>query len=150
MTKYQVQVATPEHGEYVAAHIRMEDAEECIASFMHPAEAIEYSLKNSHMAWTWLVDGVPAAIGGIMIFSVLSADACPWLLTTPLVDDHKIAFARMTRRFHDAVKSGLELNISACIDSRYLRAIEWAKWLGLKIDDPQPIGKDGANFQMVH
>ena len=150
MTKYAVQVATPEHGEYVARHIRVEDAEECVASFMQPAEAIQYSLENSHMAWTWTVDEVPAAIGGIMIISVLSSDACPWLLTTPMVEDHKIAFARMTKRFYEAVKFGLDLNINACIDSRYLRAIEWAKWLGLKINGPQPIGKDGANFNMVN
>jgi hypothetical protein len=145
---YKIEPISPAHAAYVANRLRSVDRAECEATHGSVDAAIEDSIKRSHICWTWLIDGEPAVIGGVCIESVAGAIGLPWMLTTPAIENHKIAFARMTKRFHEAVTRELGLELLAFIDVRDKSYLNWVKWLGMKIDEP--FVHNGVTFSMVH
>lgn len=146
--KYKIVIAEPSHELYVARHMREGDRMECNSIGMSPIEAIRYSVKQSHDVWAWLVDGIPAAIGGIIFESPLGGVSRAWILTTDLVDEHKYAFARMTLRMKGAVEQ-VTPYLYGYVHVDYSEALKWAGWLGMRMMGPVPVGPHGALYNRI-
>lgn len=130
--------------------MRQSDKDEVLASDgWQPAEALWGSLEQSDFAATFMVDGEPLAIFGVVparddLLGPVERGIV-WMLTGEGVERHRILFARVSRVVvaDIAAKYGCLLNM---VDARYGAALRWAKWVGFTVGDPMPFGRDGRPF----
>lgn len=132
--------------------MRPEDAAEIMASGGYsPVQAIIESWACSREAYGVWFNGEPACVFGVSqttIGTELSPVGVAWLLTTPSVDRHPIAFWRTSKAVvKDLVERyGTLLNF---VDARYARSIEWARRLGFSVSPAVPFGKAGLPFHPI-
>ena len=136
--KYEVVPATHEHIAPLAARMRQSDVDELwAAAAILPADAIRMSMDHAEMCNTWLIDGTPAAIGGISRQDEHAGII--WFLCTDMVDTHQRAFL-VQSRFHFVKKrQGYDLLFNY-VDARNERAIRWLLWLRFSFEGPYPHG----------
>jgi hypothetical protein len=133
MTRFAVVPATFDHIEPIAKRMRQADVDEIwAAAAVLPRPAIALSLDAADITGTWLIDGVPAAIGGVR-------DGVVWLLTTDLVDKHQRRFLMEAKRQFEDVKPMYD-RLYNWVDARNTRSIRWLKWMGFTLDAPRPYG----------
>lgn len=83
---------------------------------------------QSH-AYSGLADSRVACMWGISFPMPIGNYPRLWLLTTPLVEDHKIEFLRGSRQFIAWAKAEFG-PIEGCVDCANLISARWLKWLG--------------------
>lgn len=76
------------HINRVAANMRAIDAQECRAMGREPKQALRAAFMTSEKAWTALVDGVPHAMFGVVVESLIDRIGTPWFLGTDEVYRH--------------------------------------------------------------
>lgn len=76
------------HINRIAANMRAIDAQECRAMGREPKQALRAAFMTSEKAWTALVDGVPHAMFGVVVESLLDRIGTPWFLGTDEVYRH--------------------------------------------------------------
>lgn len=136
----------PEHGEYVAAHIREADAREIYyLACISPATAIRVTAAFALAAWTALVDGKPAVIFGINRQAMVSDVGVPWMLATPVMEKHRYRFLREAKHYFERMDRAFE-RMENHVWSGNLKSIWWLTWLGFTIEEPKPYGPFGAPF----
>jgi hypothetical protein len=115
---------------------------------MSPWKAAEASLWVSTECWTWYEDGEPGAIFGAIEPNILGRRAIIWMMTTPLVDAHRIKFAKGSRevihRFRETYG-----RLETEVDARHAVCLRWLAWLGFTIPAPRPYGAAGMPFHRV-
>ena len=77
-----------QHINRIAAKMRAVDALECRAMGREPKQALRAAFLTSEKAWTALVDGVPHAMFGVVVESLLDRIGTPWFLGTDEVYRH--------------------------------------------------------------
>lgn len=112
-----------------AFHFRTLDAQECEAQGLLPVAAIKDSVKNSVESYVVLIGGKVAAVWGFGVSSVLGECCYPWILTTELIESHKIRYARGSKRVVEYLLSRFP-RLQIAVDCRYMQAIGWLEWLG--------------------
>lgn len=139
--------ATPSHAIAMAPNVRAIEMREVMDSVGLNVEAALLSeLDRSESAWSWIVDGEVACMFGIMRgHSLMDFAAYPWFLSTPLVEKHRMAFARACRHLLPELLRR-HARLAGMVDARHEMSVRWLKWLGAKLDDPQPWGIAGAPF----
>lgn len=143
----EVVPATPAHAEALAPRMRTEDAAEVLASLgREPLEALLGSLEASSEAWTLLIDGEVAAMGGAVPFQ--TGAAIVWLLTGDLVERRPIVFQRTCRSMLAQLQERWPVLVQA-IDARYTRAVRWAQHLGAEVGPAQSFGVGGLPFHPI-
>jgi len=136
--RYAVIDAAPEHIPAIAAGCRQADIDEVWnAAALTVTDALRISLKTAALARTWLIDGVPAAIGGVSKVGV--GQGVIWLITTDLLDHHQRAFLAESRRELEQVREGYDL-LYNFVDARNTRAIRWLQWLNFEMGPEIPYG----------
>ena len=145
-----IDIATPKDGEALATRLRPVEADEVRASSgKEPADVIRESLAASDEAWAIRFNGELALIFGVVLLddSVLTGRiGVAWLLTTDLVERFPKAFWVLSRRMLRFLLERWDALVNA-IDVRHEKAIRWAKRLGFHLDEPQPFGAAGLDFQ---
>jgi hypothetical protein len=68
-----------------------------------------------------------------------------WLISTTLVDRHRLAFFRFTKAEVQRLLERWPLMVNF-VDARYTRSIEWLRRLGAEVGEPQPFGAAGLPF----
>lgn len=135
MTLYEVVDALPSHIDPIASRIRQADLEECWAGgALTIRDALAMSLSTASLARTWLVDGVPGAMGGIG--SWVPGIGRIWLLTTDLVEGHQKEFLRASFKEFRAARADYEY-LSNFVMASNDRAIQWLRHLGFVFGDAQ-------------
>lgn len=129
---------------HVAQHMRAEDAAECAAGGLNPMQAVVQSVDISVAWWAWEVNAVPACVFGYSLPTLLGGELRPWLLTTPLVEQHKFAFARDSRAVLEVLRARFPV-IRGTVDARYMTCIRWLRWLGFLVF-AEPIMVNGNVF----
>src|SRR5437879_4302236 len=90
--------ATTGAARYLAPRMNEADVAECWAmAHVRPIEALRLSMRYSMEAWTWLVNDRPACLFGLSTEAILGEKAAPWMLSTPAVRRHSMAFLRNYR-----------------------------------------------------
>lgn len=137
---------TDEMIKYIADNMRAADALEVWEmSGQTPIVSIEKGLKLSRYSSVALVNGIPCAVFGLVIVDILTGTGVPWLLGTDYAVKHR-------RVFLENCKQGLDQMLQTCPNLfNYVHAenkisVRWLKYMGFTIEDPVPMGRNGAMF----
>lgn len=137
---------TSDHAHAVGAAARQADRAELWASDrMTPRRAIELGAMVCPETLTALFDGEPACVFGVNPGGLLSQGARPWMVSTPLLEQHPMAFLRRSRRVVAGWASRYT-TLANHVDARNTLAVAWLAWLGFEIAEPEPYGVDGLPF----
>lgn len=141
-----VVTATAEHALAVGANARPADRDELWASDRYtPTRAILSGMAMAAECWCALFDGEPACVFGVTPATILGGVARPWLIGTPLLEQHPMAFLRRSR--HVVRRWSRAYNtLENYVDARNCHAVAWLSWLGFDVQPPQPYGPDKLPF----
>lgn len=136
---WQVAPSIPDHIPYLAEYMREADRREVWASHRHnPVEALETSLKNSELAWTFIGNDKPLFMWGVgRQGSILSDKGMPWLLGTDGIRKFQRVFLQ-----HCPYYVGLMQESFALLEN-YVHAdnrisIRWLEWCGFTVEREIP------------
>jgi len=150
MKTWKILPARPEDIPAIAEDMREADRREVWASHRHtPIQALENSLVRAEMAWTCLIEGVPAFMWGVCrMGSLLTLRGSPWLLGTNLFfRAHKALHREFLRQCPDYVARMQERfpRLENYIHSKNRLSIRWLKWCGFTLDN-MPVPINGEDF----
>jgi hypothetical protein len=108
----------------------------------HSAVSESY-LKASLFSWTGLVDDEVACVWGLLAPTMLSDSAYLWLITSPVIEEHKFTFVRHSQMI---VKAMLEdfPSIKGHVLANQPNSRRWLQWLGVCFQPPIT-GYDGIS-----
>lgn len=126
--------ATDAHCIAMAPRLRGRDCREIIG--IDPLRIMRASLGRSTHAWTWILDGEPAAMFGLRPRTLVgAAPAIAWLFTTDAIRRDLRTFLLGSRAIL-SVMLDLYPAIEGCVDERFLESIQWLRRLGFRIGEP--------------
>jgi hypothetical protein len=135
------------HAAELAYDMRRADADEVLAMGYAPYDALRRSIMMSGgEAWTLMINGKVAAIGGVMNFGLLQRAGIPWLLTGNMVDKYPVTFWKAARHVLEAMRFKYAF-LTNVVDSRYVASLRWLKRLGFETQDEVAI--NNAPFTRV-
>ena len=139
MKRWNIIEALPEHIPAIAEHMREDDRREVWASHRHtPQEALEFALQRSELAWTCMVDGLPAFMwGAARTGSFLGCTGAPWLLGTPAILAVRHDFLRHCPYFVSAMQSAFPC-LENYVHAENKLSIRWLKHLGFTVNEEMP------------
>lgn len=110
--------------------------------------------RNSMLTRTAIVDAKVAAIWGLAIamapnVSPLSDFGIPWLHTSAAIEAIPLTFVKQGRAQLAAMRT-LRPRLASYVDASYVQAIRFIELLGFAVDEPLPIGVNGAPFRRFH
>lgn len=137
MTKVTIREAQPGDDAAIWADLRQSDIDELMATFGRASmNELTRGLNSSDVCWYAEIDGNPAALFGAVTDSALLLSGTPWLLGTTQLDDHRVVFARRSRRYIRYIASRYAW-LANYVDVRNEPTIKWLKWLGFTLHDPE-------------
>ena len=138
--------ATSEHITPIADHVREADrAEFWAATYSLPADVMRRGLRVSETVYTGLIDGIPVCMFGVASAGLLGGVGRPWMVGTDHLDRHALLFLKRCRKVVAEMVALFPI-LENYVDSRNVRAIQWLKWLGFKMDEAMPVGVLGIPF----
>jgi RimJ/RimL family protein N-acetyltransferase len=149
---WRILPASPEHVPPVAADMRAADRREVWASHRHTSEeALRASLDMSELAWTCLVEGVPAFMWGAgRKGSLLSFTGAPWLLGTDLFFKASRGLHREFLRQCPAYVERMQERfprLENFVHAENSLSIRWLKWCGFTLEET-PVKIHGEDFYL--
>lgn len=143
---YIMMETTVEHINALRGRLRESDKREILAaSGYDPDAALMNSFRLSHFCWTAFHRGKVIAIFGVNGISIMSAIGSPWMLGSDELNRAGIEIVKVSRYYVGEMKKHFPQLINY-IDARQLRSIRWLKWLGFKIEKPEPYGVSKLPF----
>lgn len=88
MDRVTLEPASFRHVARIANRMREIDKAECLAMNRTPKQSLRIGLMVSDKCWTALVDGLPEAMFGVVVDSVLTGQGTPWFLGSDEVYRH--------------------------------------------------------------
>jgi|SRR5665213_434511 len=111
-----------------------------------PYQALSYGRRHSTFCATVLFKDKPVAMFGVVPDSKVKTAAAVWLLASDGIYLMRYSFLRLSRRYVKLMQARYPL-LWNFIDPKNTATIRWLLWCGASLDDPKPVGKDGAMFQ---
>lgn len=137
--------ATREHAIAMAQRVSLNDALEVRrGTRMTPETVLLRSLEMSSSAWTWLCDGRPGCMFGI-VADAIDNEAHPWLLGTPDVQTHRKLFWKHSRAIVHLISAEFPRVTGYC-DAQYEATVRWLTRLGFTLEGPHPMPPFNFNF----
>ncbi len=127
--------------------VRENDARECRAAGFTPEQALARSIAFSDELWEHREDGKTIAMWGIRLRGFLTQNVDAWLLTSDEVANHKVKFARKTRKWVQDILDRGYASIYIEVHAAYLDSVKWLLWLGFKQVDVRIVG--GESFLIM-
>lgn len=127
--------------------VRANDAIECAAAGFTPTQALARCLALSDETWQHKEGGKVVAMWGFRVRGFLTQTVDAWLLTSEEVAQHKVKFARKTRRWVDELFSRGYASIYCEVHAAYHDAVKWLVWLGFRQVDVRVVG--GESFLIM-
>lgn len=128
-----VERATEEHAIAMAPRLRLIDCRE-VRAHLDPLDVTLGAVRQSSHAWTWLVEGRPVCMFGVVPRDILGGVGMAWLLST---DD--IALDRRTFLLGSKVALAELLKIyptlEGYVDARFTQSVRWLTRLGFVLHD---------------
>lgn len=147
-TRVAFRPAEAEDVEFLASRLREADVREVRAlGYRSARAALEASLASSDVAFTGLIDGVPAMVFGAGA-PVFAESGMVWALGTDLLTAHPRA---MLLHGREKIRELLEFFpvLENWCDARYDAAHRWLKRLGFTLSEPVPYGAHGELFVKI-
>ena len=113
----------------ILPHIREQEAKTIARLGIDPAALVRKAL--GPFAYTGLADGRVACMWGIVFDIPLGNFPRLWLLTTPLVEGHRIEFLRESKRFVQWARAEFG-TIEGCVDCDNIVSRRWLEWLDFR------------------
>lgn len=134
--------------DFVIANIRDADKREIEdASGLNYKDSLRRIYAMNENAWTGLVDGEIVAIFGVQMASYLTGNGIPWMISTKGIEKHALVFTRHCKPVFKKMTSHCK-QLFNFVDDRNELAKMWLKWLGFKLEEPQPYGAKGLPFRL--
>jgi ribosomal protein S18 acetylase RimI-like enzyme len=116
----------------LSRRMREADANEVMASSGHsPEEAIVYSFRVSEVCYVIDFNYVPFLIFGLARHEGFENVGVPWMLATDEINDHRIAIAKLSRRWAEEFNRRYEYLVNY-VDVRNELAKRWLEWCGFQ------------------
>jgi len=134
---------------FIATNVREADFKELVeGSLTHPYHAMIKAMADSpDQAFTATIRDMPICMFGVSDAGLVGSVGVPWMVGTHLIDRHSTSFLRQSRHLMVEMFNRYDMLINY-VDARNTRAIQWLKWLGFTIEEPQPYGPKGLPFNM--
>jgi hypothetical protein len=134
---------------YIAANMREADRTELAATVgSEPVDSLlARGVLISTIAWTWSVDGLPAAIFGVAPVSLLHGQGAPWMLGTEAPYQRPRTLVREGRRYVGRML-GLYPHLLNYVDVRNERSVRWLARIGFTVHPAKPFGRNGEPFHL--
>jgi hypothetical protein len=130
-----------EHVAPIADNMRKQDRDEVWAAIKTgPHSALLRSYIISDKSWTVMEGDRPIVMFGCRLFNALSNIGSPWLLGTDAVIKHKRQFLIEGRKILRTEIMPRYSGLLNYVDARNTVSINWLRWLGFDIMDPEPYG----------
>ena len=138
---------TPWAVQDLATHLRQADIDEIWASHRAtPLEALQRSVGRSEgSCWSVERPGRVLALFGCSVVSLIGNSGTPWMLGSDEIAQIKVTFLRYSRRIVSAFMERFDY-LENWIDARNTLHLEWARWVGFRVDPPAPYGIDRMPF----
>lgn len=139
-------MSQPGDAELLIANLRDSDRAECLAyGGADIAVGIASSVNRSLLCWSGFIDGELAAILGVAPIDTLGGVGSPWMLGTPVLDQHSrvlvqtvpVYIGRMLKAFPHLVNF---------VHTENVTSVRWLRRLGFTVHAAQPFGALGAPF----
>ena len=144
MVKIEIRPTQAGDAEALAAALRESDRAELAAvGFDDMLAPIAGSVGVSTLCWTALVDDQVACVLGV---SPLEGDTgSPWMLGTPLLDQHARVLVRKTPEYIDRMLGAFP-HLLNYVHAGNATSVRWLRRLGFTLAEPQPYGARGELF----
>lgn len=109
--------------------LRPLDEAECVAGGFTPFDAIRLSVEGSQEAFALECSLGPLCLWGYRPRSLLGGVVSLWLLSSPLADEHKLAFGRATHKVCYELLATWSV-IECLVWDKHFLAKHWLTWLG--------------------
>lgn len=134
MNRWTVEPARARHINAIANRMRAIDVVECRAQGRTPKQSLRLGLKASTPCLTFLCDGVPAAMLGVVPRSVIEGRATIWMLGTGALDRSHRAILRLAPPILKAIEQETpKLENIIAVDNH--RSAAWLRRLGFAFDE---------------
>lgn len=136
MSVWRIIPADAAHIAPIAADMREADRREVWASHRHePEQALAASLERSDLAWTCLVDDVPAFMwGAARQGSLISRTGAPWLLGTEGLYAVRREFLKQSRFYVGMMQSRFS-RLENYVHAKNALSMRWLKWCGFTVEN---------------
>lgn len=130
--------------ELLAANLRASDRAELEAcGFDDMLAPVAGSVTVSTLCWTALVDDQVACVIGVSPLE--GRTGSPWMLGTPLLDQHSRVLVRKTPEYI-ARMLRVYPHLLNYVHARNSTSVRWLRRLGFTLAEPQPYGARGELF----
>lgn len=136
----------PGDAETLTEHMRQADRDEVTASSGdNILRSVKLAIGASEDCWVAESDGELFSIWGIAPVSLLSDEAAPWMLGTPLIYRHARLLTRTARDYcRDAL--GRYQLLANYVDARNTASIRWLRRIGFELHPAKRHGVAGLPF----
>lgn len=121
--------------------MRRADREEVWASHrMTPEEALRFSVgRSGEHAWAVERGGRIVTLFGCAPMSLVGSSGTPWLLGSDEIQDIRLTFLKYSRPIVRQLSARFAL-LENWIDARNTLHLDWARWTGFRVEEPEPYG----------
>lgn len=130
----------------LASNLRAADANEIRAYGENdPLSALVQSATRSTLCWTGVVDGKVAAILGVAPLSLLSGMGSPWMIGTPVLEQHQRVLVRQTPVYISRMLRAFPHLVNH-VHAENTTSVRWLRRLGFTLHEAEPYGPLGEPF----
>lgn len=126
----QFRQATLEDGLHILSNLRSHEVRAIEKLQLNAVDLIARALRNEFPSFVCMVDNEPAAIFGGASETMLG-ECQLWILTTPLIEQHKVPLLRASKRFVKWMATTYG-PVVGLVDSEFEKSRNWLRWIGFK------------------
>lgn len=136
----------PQDVAALITNLRPADLAECQAYGRGDVAAgIEGSVRRSLLCWSGLIDGELAAILGVAPINMMCGIGSPWMLGTPVLDQHQRVLVRRTPEYICRMLTAFP-HLVNFVHAKNTTSVRWLRRLGFTLHAAVPYGALGEMF----
>jgi hypothetical protein len=140
-----IRATQPGDAELLGANMRASDIAEVRACGHDPHEAARSSVAHSLLCWSAFADGELGCIIGCAPISIVSGIGSPWMLGTPVLDQHSRVLVRLTPRYIAEMLKAFPHLVNYA-HAANTTSVRWLRRVGFTLAQAEPYGPLGEPF----
>lgn len=147
MAEILIRPTEPGDAETLGLNMRLCDVEEVRACGHEPIEAALASVASSSLCWSAFADGELGCIIGVAPIALMGGIGSPWMLGTPVLDEHSRVLVRLTPRYIDAMLKAFPHLVNR-VHAKNTTSLRWLRRIGFTLHPAAPYGPMGEDFHL--